>query len=1204
MIERKRLISCLMVLVVLVSLITPIGELINNNISPSKYKNHGEIRNSAAVTNTMDWIANGIFTSADNWTSTKGSLGDPTDVSALISGGYAKYNVLGDTGNFSWKEDPIDGSNWISVVNEDFPQGPTSNFTDSEGLKAYHLYVDVGANQNPSVHWDRNISISDDLSDYKIINASIQVTVNATVDLDVDCPGDTMTGGDEQAFQDQSHDYVRFYALISDLSKNKEYEIAFLQPDDLGAGNPPGNYHNFVNVSLEPVSEEDLIFYLTSVLNDDFHNFTLTLGMRIFTADNDEYFDRDEFHELLINTVNFNFTYERTIDQQTSISWNQNGDNPDATIADLTSIDQAILNFSYNSTSTWTNSSPNSEIKIKINNVPFAETIKLSEVNKTVKYASFDITSLIRINIDNDINLSIEVSLADEFELNQTFTIYIDNVTLDITYTQSLDDIPTNLHLFLDNVNMTDDPVIEVPLGVNINVTVKYMNLTDDHIPGAMIQLEGKVNDTLTKHLSYDQYNASISTSQLGIGVKILTVTAQRNLYETQTFQFSVVVTEREARLQLFLDGQEKNASDTIIAEVDQIVNVTVNFWENNTPTHLPDATVELLGWGLLNETNNQYNITIDTNNLTSGINAFTIFAQLANYTPQSINFFIELTVKTTQYQLFLNDINKTSDLVYNLVIGQNLNIKVNYTYNQTVFITNATVQLVREGVSSNLTENNITEIYSIDTTQFDIGVNILNIIAQKDLYETQNIQFIITVAERGTELQLYLNNAPKNDGDTITVEVGSTLNVAVSFNDSITNTHIPSATVNMSGIGILNVTNNLYSVSINTGNLGIGKSLLTIVAQLTNYQSQTTQFFVNVIERTTNLQLFFDNEDKTSDSIYNLTIGQTLNITVKYTNAQAEHINTASVELIGEGLSLIFARNDTLGQHYLLLNTTALGIGVKLFTIQAQSTDYTIRSISVSITINRIDGVIETETGDPQIEVEVGKDILLQIILNDTIFGGVIKNASVTYSWAYGQGKLIDSNNDGIYEKILPNVPAEIYTITISAFKSDDYDIKSFELTLIVSQPVSKTAADQTWLIYVLFGGIIGLVSVFTLYQTYFKYPPMVRKIRKLRKKIRKGKKSKLILTSKRSEIIENSIREKTQIIELESKTPDKKINKLKEDKEVDDLKEDKAIDDLKEDKAIDDLKEDKEVDDLKEDKEVDDLKEDKDINELKEKD
>ncbi|KKK79449.1 hypothetical protein LCGC14_2833400, partial [marine sediment metagenome] len=401
-----------------------------------------------------------------------------------------------------------------------------------------------------------------------------------------------------------------------------------------------------------------------------------------------------------------------------------------------------------------------------------------------------------------------------------------------------------------------------------------------------------------------------------------------------------------------------------------------------------------------------------------------------------------------------------------------------------------------------------------------DLGVNILNIIAQKDLYETQNIQFIVEVAKRGTEMQLYLNGAPKNDSDTITVEVGSSINVAVSFNDSITNTHVPSATVNIAGIGTLNETNNQYSISISTQNLGVGKTLLTIVAQLTNYQSQTIQFFVDVVERTTNLQLFFNNEDKTSDSIYNLTIGQNLNITVKYINAQTgQHINTASVELIGEGLSLTFTRNDTLGQHYILLNTTTLGIGVKLFTIKAQSTDYKIRTISASITINRIEAVIETETGEPQIEVEVGKDILLQIILNDTIFGGVIKNANVTYSWAYGQGKLIDSNNDGIYETTLPNVPAEIYTITISAFKSDDYDIESFELTLIVSQPVSKTAPDQTWLIYVLFGGIIGLVSVFTLYQTYFKYPPMVRKIRKLRKKIRKGKKSKLILTSKRSE-------------------------------------------------------------------------------------
>ncbi len=1011
-----------MILVILFSLITPIG-LINKKFSSSKHENHGKIHNSAAVTNTKDWIANGNFTTTDNWTSSKGLLGGPSDVSASIdtSEEVANYSVLGDQFEFILVNSTPNIYDWTPVNNPNFPAFPDDFGINGSGAWASH-YWDEGADQSVAVNWKRDINMPINMSDYVITSASLEAVVNASVQASPswDEPGDDYTGAIDvlsdsgidqdptQPFQGSTGDYVRYYVWISDTEGNNVFEVAYNQTWNLGQDDP--EIDTMIDTMMVTIPEDTLIYYLTSVLSQNYKNFTISIGMRIWCEDNFAQ-DADYWKLLVINSVSLNFTYERKIDQQTSISWNQVGDNPELTIADLTSIDQAILNFKYMANDTWPTTSPNSEIKIKINELYYPETIKLSEVNQTVKNASFDITSLIRINIDKEINLSIEVYLADEFELNQTITISIDNVSLEITYTQHVDDILTKLHLFLDNVNMTDDPdpVIEVPLGVNINITAKYMNLTDDHISTTNIQLEGKVNDTLTKDPSHNQYTAFIDTSRLGIGVKILTVVAQEDLYETQTFQFSVVVTDRE------------------------------------------------------------------------------------------------------------------------------------------------------------------------------------------------------------TELQLYLNNAPRNHSDTITVEVGSTINVAVTYNDSITNTHISGAAVNIAEIGTLNDTTNKYDISINTQNFTVGKTLITILAQKANYSAQSVDFFVEVVERTASLQLFLNNEDKTSDSIYNLTIGQELNITVKYTNAQSgQYINSGTLELIGEGLSLTFTRNDTLEQYYLLLNTSELGIGIKLFTIRAQATDYQTRTISVSITINRIEAVIETETGELQIEVEVGEDILLQIIINDTIFGGNIKNANVTYNWAYGQGKLLDSDDDGIYEIVLPKVPVEVYTITISAFKSIDYNIESFELTLIVSEPIAKTGADLTWLIYVLIGGIVGLVSVFTLYQTHFKYPPMVRKIRKLRKKIRKGKKSKLILTSKRSEIIENSIREKTQIIELGSKTPDKKIDKLKEVKAINKLKEDKAINKLKEvkeinklkeDKEIDDLKEDKEINDLKEDKEIDDLKEDKELNELKEK-
>jgi len=95
--------------------------------------------------------------------------------------------------------------------------------------------------------------------------------------------------------------------------------------------------------------------------------------------------------------------------------------------------------------------------------------------------------------------------------------------------------------------------------------------------------------------------------------------------------------------LQLFLNGEPKNDSEMISVDFDDIINITIFYRDLETGTHIPNATVELLGWGILNETNNQYyNITINAMDLSLGINYLAISAEKENYQPQIISFLIE----------------------------------------------------------------------------------------------------------------------------------------------------------------------------------------------------------------------------------------------------------------------------------------------------------------------------------------------------------------------------------------------------------------------------------------------------------------------------------------------------------------------------------------------------------------------------------
>ncbi|MFX0019973.1 MAG: hypothetical protein ACFFAF_14730, partial [Candidatus Hermodarchaeota archaeon] len=197
---------------------------------------------------------------------------------------------------------------------------------------------------------------------------------------------------------------------------------------------------------------------------------------------------------------------------------------------------------------------------------------------------------------------------------------------------------------------------------------------------------------------------------------------------------------------------------------------------------------------------------------------------------------------------------------------------------------------------------------------------------------------------------------------------------------------------------------------------------------------------------------------------------------------------------------------------------------------------NFQIRTIDLRITTNRIKITPSTDTRQPYITGLEGDTIKLIIILNNTNmlpFGELIKNATVTYKWAYGQGLLLDPDNDGIYEADLVNVPSGTYIITITASAGDDYDFESYEITLSVN---IREGLDLTLLVIIFSSIIIGLLLVFGLYQKHFKYPPLVRKIRKLRKKVRKGKKIKPIGLSKREEIVKETFNNKINQIELKT--------------------------------------------------------------------
>jgi hypothetical protein len=189
---------------------------------------------------------------------------------------------------------------------------------------------------------------------------------------------------------------------------------------------------------MNTVSEQALIFYLSQVLSYNYKNFTIIVGMDIFCEDNC-YSDDDTWDLLRINSLSLNFTYEKKIDEGTYLSWNQNADTLSDKLSDLIPSNdteviatKAMLNFQYTIDKNWSiyTSSINSEMNIYLNGNPYQIPIKLIDINTT----NFEQTEIELTRPTKSVNLSIQLLIKDDFNLDQSITISIDNVTLDISY--------------------------------------------------------------------------------------------------------------------------------------------------------------------------------------------------------------------------------------------------------------------------------------------------------------------------------------------------------------------------------------------------------------------------------------------------------------------------------------------------------------------------------------------------------------------------------------------------------------------------------------------------------------------------------------------------------------------------------------------------------------------------------------------------
>ncbi|MHA1185913.1 MAG: hypothetical protein ACTSSK_03425, partial [Candidatus Heimdallarchaeota archaeon] len=1018
---------------------------------------------------TKEWITNGDFSSGStNWTSEID--GDTTDFTLGVIGGAANYVLDGDSDTFNFAQSPINNQSgkWHEKVDPVFPSEPDSHgIDDSEGSWIQHYFQETASDQLVSMNWERNLTASVNLSDYIITSASISAYFNASVYRDIEVLGDSVDYA-------SSYDFARFYIILSDLEKENTYEVAYYQLDDLGLGNS-GTWNQLVSQSdtaMFTVSEESLIFYLTSVLSKDFQNFTLALGIRVFCEDNFQ-IDNDRWDYLLIKNVSLSFTYEKKVDQLSKISWTQIGD----TIPSNYEIENATLNFKYQIDNDWNTAtgSLNSEFRIIINDNQLGETFKLSTATDTyqdIKIGGIDVANF--LSADEDVNISIQIYIGDEFTLDSDITISIDNISLMLDYGIYTPPDTTSFDLFLEEVNRTTEKSTQVTFNEDLNITLIYKDSIGDFIPGADVELTGSGLTPITLSKGTSDYYIIVNSTDLGVGTSYLTLTASKPYYTTQQFQITVKVITRDTEIQLFLDTNNRTIEKEWTTEWNENLNITIRYGDIQSGpfTHINDATVELTGIGptktLYEDTgNDQYEIGINTFDLRVGSTFLTVYASKDNYTLLNIRFKITVTTRNTYIDNVLLDTVETNsiEIAWNELFDISVSFNDSSTNN---FINGATVELIGTDYSEPLPQSGQSYILTVNTFDLSIGNNFLTLLAQRNNYSIASELITITVEERPTTTDTILNHTSTT---AINFPYGELLNITAIYND-LSGPFIDDAIVELrEGSTVIyslqKSSFDQYSVIINTNELSLGVNLLTLYAKQDNYTAAFASITITVDERDTSLEIYLE---QTLTTAIEREYDETINISVIYRDFAGAYIDGATVELREGGSTLnSIPEHGSLDQYDLTINTKTLNLGTNLLAIYAKQDNYSAALVSITIIVSERDTIIDIylkETQTTAIEIMYGEMINFTVIYEDSI-GTYIDGADVELR--EGSTTLDTFSEHGTFDQYFLEMNSDQFSVgsnVLSIYaKKDNYSVSLVSIFITVNE------RDST--LDVLFNGI-----------------------------------------------------------------------------------------------------------------------------------
>ncbi|MHA1745484.1 MAG: hypothetical protein ACTSWW_05765 [Promethearchaeota archaeon] len=817
-------------------------------------------------TNTTQLIDDPLFNDpamTSPWTSTKS--GDISDMDGTIDGQRADYTIIGNQSTFSEVHSNFTRAEWTDSLNPEFNIYPDSHDITAKGFEVSHIWME-DAEQSPCAQIEKDITMPVNMSDYVITSASVEAVANATVTAN-----DTRTNsnyGVDVIGDDPNHyatyDYAYFYVKIADLSQNKKYEIAYNQTIDLGKDSAGFTDYMF-DTYFSNITETLLIQFLTSVLNSDDFNFKIILGIRIWSEDNWAH-DEDFWDSLVIKNFSLTFTYEKKIDQGSTLSWSQTGFKIDTSIYPENStiqIDTAILNWDYNISQSWPAISPNAEIRVYIDDIPFPETIKLSDVTVSLQQvkggSGFDVANL--ISLDQNISIKFEIYLGDTFPLGSNITYTMDNLDLTVNYT-----IAEREQAIQTNFQVVGSTNREILWNETFVIQLNYSEVVSgDGVMDANFTIDWDDNHTVDD-IGNGIYNITCITTNLTTNQRYfvdVSTLVSGTLYLPQDLYIEVNIIGRPTGMELYINGENKTESPIIETTAQDIVNISAFYYETIQLEYLTKANVSLIGSEdthfsyELEQKGDMYEILLDTELLGIGTHFLSLYLEETHYFEGYAKIRIDIVARDSITSIKMDGINTTRHKfpimeVVNITVSYVDTISLNDLYPESVILSG-----INETAYSVVYNGKLTQIL-LNTTTVGVNIHYIAVVAEIHNYDITSNLVIVEVVPRETFLDVNVNGINSSLATELNFPITELANISIIFKDTMLGTPILMGDINLTGISssayIVVQTDTKTEFLIDTESLGVGIYFLSITGVKQEYISVVTQYQLNVNRIHTNI--------------------------------------------------------------------------------------------------------------------------------------------------------------------------------------------------------------------------------------------------------------------------------------------------------------------------------------------------------------